>query len=158
MLRLLDTDASWRSLVQRVVVGVVILAHGLQKIGVIGGGSSFSQAAHGLAGATHLPLVFGVLAVLAETAGAVLLITGLLTRLGALGISCVMIGAIATVHAGNGFFMNWMGTKPGEGYEYHLIVLAMSVPLIVTGGGLWSIDRAIARLTGRYPQLAHSRA
>lgn len=158
-MRILDTDASWRSLVQRVVLAGVMLPHGLQKLGVFGNGS-FEQSAQGLAHTTHLPVVFGMLAVLAESAGAILLLLGLLTRVGALGISCVMIGALLSVHLGNGFFMNWMGNKPGEGFEYHLLVLALSIPLVVTGGGLWSIDHMIAhrRVTERYPELAHSRS
>ena len=144
MWRMFDTDASWRSLVQRVALAGVMLPHGLQKLGVIGSGS-FEQSAQMLSGATHLPYIFGVLGVLAETVGVLLLLFGFLTRLGAIGITGVMLGAIFAVHAGNGFFMNWMGNQAGEGFEYHLLVLALVVPLIVTGGGLWSADRAIAR-------------
>jgi putative oxidoreductase len=73
------------------------------------------------------------------------LIFGLVTRVGAFGITAVMIGAVMTTHLGNGFFMNWMGNQPGEGFEYHLLVLALAIPLIVTGGGRLSIDRLIAR-------------
>ena len=145
MWRLIDTDASWRSLVQRVVVAAVMIPHGLQKAFGLFGGGGFDKSAEMLSQGTHLPYVFGVLAVLAETIGVLLLLTGFLTRIGALGISCVMIGAIAAVHVNNGFFMNWTGQKGGEGFEYHLLMLALVVPLIVSGGGRWSIDRAIAR-------------
>jgi putative oxidoreductase len=143
MWRLFDTDASWRSLVQRVLLAGVMLPHGLQKLGVIGGGGGFEKSAQMLA--THLPYVFGVLGVLAETVGVLLLLFGFFTRLGAIGITGVMLGAIFAIHADNGFFMNWMGNQAGEGYEYHLLVLAIAIPLIISGGGLWSVDRAIAR-------------
>jgi len=145
MRRLFDTDASWRSFLQRVALAGVMLPHGLQKLGVLGGGGGFDKSAQMLAGATHLPYVFGVLGVLAETVGVLLLLFGFFTRLGALGITGIMLGAIFSVHLGNGFFMNWMGNQAGEGFEYHLLVLALAVPLIVSGGGLWSVDRAIAR-------------
>ncbi len=145
MRRLFDTDASWRSLVQRCLLGAVMLPHGLQKLFGWFGGPGFDQATHGLAQTTHLPLAFGVLAVLAESLGAIALALGLVTRVGAAGITAVMLGAVMSVHLGNGFFMNWMGNQPGEGFEYHLLVFALAVPLIVTGGGRFSIDRAIAR-------------
>jgi putative oxidoreductase len=145
MWRLFETDASWRSLIQRVVLAGVMLPHGLQKLGAFGGGGGLEQSSQYLAHATHLPYVFGVLAVLAETVGALLLLTGFLTRLGAIGVTGVMIGAVLSTHLGNGFFMNWFGDKGGEGFEYHLLALALAIPLIVSGGGLWSIDRAIDR-------------
>ena len=145
MWRLIETDASWRSLVQRVAVAGVMLPHGLQKAFGLFGGPGFDKSAEMLAQGTHLPYLFGVLAVLAETIGVLLLLTGFLTRVGALGLSCVMIGAVAAVHWHNGFFMNWFGNQPGEGFEYHLLMLALVVPLIVSGGGRWSIDRAIAQ-------------
>jgi hypothetical protein len=46
-------------------------------------------------------------------------------------VAAVMVGAIATVHLANGFFMNWAGTQKGEGFEYHLLVFALAIPLIV---------------------------
>ena len=52
--------------------------------------------------------------------------------------------AIYLVHWKNGFFMNWMGNRPGEGFEYHLLAIAIGLALVIKGGGRWSIDRAIA--------------
>jgi putative oxidoreductase len=63
-----------------------------------------------------------------------------MSRLTAFGVTLTMVGAIAMVHAPNGFFMNWSGTLAGEGYEFHLLALALSLPLVVRGGGAWSID------------------
>ena len=63
----------------------------------------------------------------------------------AFGIGCVMVGAILLVHGKIGFFMNWAGKQPGEGFEYHLIALAIAIALMVRGGGAASVDRALSR-------------
>jgi len=56
-----------------------------------------------------------------------------------------MFGAIATVHAQHGLFMNCSRSRAGEGLEYHLLVIAMALVLLVRGGGSFSIDCAIAQ-------------
>jgi len=68
---------------------------------------------------------------------------GLLTRVAALGIACVMLVAI-TVHWPQGFFMNWYGNQKGEGFEYHLLALGIAITLIIVGAGAWSLDGALA--------------
>jgi len=138
-----DRDAS--SLVLRVMLGIVFFPHGAQKaIGWFGG--------HGLAGTLDfftqnmgMPLAVAALVIAAEFLGALGLITGLLTRLAAFGICCVMTGAIFLVHMKNGFFMNWSGNQAGEGFEYHLLAIAIAIALMFKGGGRWSLDRLIAR-------------
>ena len=61
----------------------------------------------------------------------------------------VVLGAVALVHAPNGFYMNWSGAPQGEGYEFHLLALAMAASLVVTGGGRASLDRLLARCVAR---------
>jgi putative oxidoreductase len=51
-----------------------------------------------------------------------------------------MVGAVLTSHGSVGFFMNWSGNQSGEGYEYHLLALALSVPLDIAGGGRYALD------------------
>ncbi len=85
-----------------------------------------------------------MLVILAESAGSVGLIVGCLTRIAAFGTLCNMIGAIALVHWRNGFFMNWFGQQAGEGFEYHLLAIAISTALVFMGAGNWSIDKALA--------------
>jgi putative oxidoreductase len=46
-------------------------------------------------------------------------------------------------HVKNGFFMNWFGKQQGEGIEYFLLILGLALALVVSGGGRWSVDRAI---------------
>src|SRR6202023_572775 len=69
------------------------------------------------------------------------LIFGLFTRVAAFGIFCNMLVAVAMVHHQFGLFMNWTGTQKGEGFEFHLLVLAIAVSLMIRGAGAASIDR-----------------
>jgi putative oxidoreductase len=80
-----------------------------------------------------------------EFFGGLGLIVGLLTRIPALGIGVEMIGAIFIVHLPNGFFMNWYGNQKGEGFEYHLLVIAIAAALLIRGGGAFSADQALSK-------------
>ena len=73
-----------------------------------------------------------------------LLLAGLGTRAVALGFVGLMLGAIATVHAEHGFFMNWYGAQAGEGFEYHLLMIGAALALVLSGGGRWSLDGRLA--------------
>ena len=44
--------------------------------------------------------------------------------------------------------MNWFGNQEGEGYEYHLLAIAIAAALMIQGGGRWSVDRALASRSG----------
>jgi putative oxidoreductase len=68
------------------------------------------------------------------------LIVGLFGRIAAFGIMCNMLVAIALVHGRNGFFMNWAGNQKGEGFEYHLLAIAMLLAILVKGSGALSLD------------------
>ena len=91
-----------------------------------------------------IPALFAFLAIMAEGLGSLGLITGLLTRVAAFGIAVEMAVAVYMIHWQNGFFMNWFGNQKGEGFEYHLLVIAIGIALMIKGGGKWSIDRIIA--------------
>jgi putative oxidoreductase len=142
-LRLLRTNNDPTLALMRVVLGVVFFAHGAQKmLGWFGGFGFFGTMAM-FTQRLGIPAVFAFLAIAAEFFGGLGLIVGLLSRIAALGIACNMAVAIALVHARNGFFMNWYGTQRGEGFEFHLLVLALAVTVIVRGGGFFSIDRVL---------------
>lgn len=126
----------------RVMLFVVFIPHGLQKTLGWFGGPGF-QGTMGMFTAQGIPSFLAFLAIAAESAGAIALLFGLLTRVAAFGIACNMVVAITTVHFKNGFFMNWMGTQGGEGYEFHLLALALLFSVMVRGGGAYSADRAI---------------
>ncbi|MGH7844549.1 MAG: DoxX family protein, partial [Candidatus Binatia bacterium] len=91
-----------------------------------------------------IPAGFALLAIAAEFLGPLGLAVGLLTRIAAFGIACVMLVAIVTVHWQHGFFINWYGNQKGEGIEYHLLALGIAITLIIAGAGAWSLDGALA--------------
>ncbi|MCE9580340.1 MAG: DoxX family protein [Deltaproteobacteria bacterium] len=149
----LATDRSSTSLaIQRAALGAVVLPHGAQKLLGWFGGYGFDGTMAYFTDSMHLPAPLALLVILGESFGALALILGLGTRLAAFGITATMLGAIATTHLSNGFFMNWFGAQAGEGFEYHLLALALSVPILIWGGGRFAVDSAIAdRLGSRAP-------
>ncbi len=140
--KLLATNDDILQLILRLTLGIVIFPHGAQKLLGWFGGGGFSATMQGMT-SMGLPAVIVFLVIVAEFFGSLGLITGFLTRFSAFGISMVMLGAIFTVHAKVGFFMNWMGQQQGEGFEYHLLVLGIALALMIRGGGRFSIDRAL---------------
>jgi len=141
--KLLVTDDNAATVILRLVLGVVFFAHGAQKMLGWFGGYGFSGTMGYFTGTAHIPAVFAFLAIAAELFGGLGLLFGFLTRIAAFGISVNMLVAIATVHGAMGFFMNWTGAQKGEGFEYHLLVLAITAFLMIRGAGAFSIDRAI---------------
>ena len=142
--RLSSTDPSKTLLFQRVALGLVMFPHGAQKLLGWFGGYGFTGTMGFFTGTMHLPSPLAFLVILSESIGALALMLGAVTRVAAFGIAAVMVGAILTTHAEFGFFMNWFGAQKGEGYEFHLLALALAIPLVVRGGGLFSLDRLIA--------------
>jgi putative oxidoreductase len=136
---LLGTYPSWSRLMVRLVLGVVMFAHGAQKVfGWFGG--------HGLKGTIQafqqylkIPPAATVLAAFVECFGGLALIAGFLARPAALGIIGVMVVAVATVHWKNGFFL---ATQPGQsnGWEYNFALAAMALAVLIGGAGALSID------------------
>jgi len=142
--KLIATDGAAATTILRVVLGIVFFAHGSQKMLGWFGGYGFTGTMGFFTGSMHIPAFFAFLAIAAEFFGGLGLILGLLTRVAAFGIAVNMLVAIVMVHSQFGFFANWMGTQKGEGYEYHLLVLAICTALMIKGGGAASADRALA--------------
>jgi putative oxidoreductase len=143
MRKLLSTSNDFTLTIVRLVLGVVFFAHGAQKMLGWFGGYGFQGTLGFFTGVLHIPTPFAVLAIFAEFFGGLGLIVGLLTRVAAFGIGVNMLVAILAVHAANGFFVNWSGTQKGEGYEYHLLVLAIVAYLLIRGAGAFSLDGAL---------------
>src|SRR6266850_1040586 len=94
----------WALIVARAVVGVIFMAHGAQKLfGAFGG--------PGLSAIVQMMGPLGYLVTVGEFFGGLGLVLGLLSRFSAASIVLIMLGAIATVHAKSGFFMNWAGNQ-----------------------------------------------
>jgi putative oxidoreductase len=145
---ILKTDNSPAQMFIRVALAVVIFPHGAQKVlGWFGGAGlektlqSFSQMG--------FPVWATILLMMVESVGALLLVAGFLTRLWALGIGTAIAVCMLKFHVQYGFFMNWLNQQKGEGYEYHILVLGIALALVIKGGGMLSVDRAIANRGNR---------
>jgi putative oxidoreductase len=135
--------------VLRLVLGVIFFAHGAQKMLGWFGGSGFSATMGAFTQQMGIPAPLAFLAIAAEFFGGLGLIVGLLGRIAALGILCNMVVAIGIVHWRFGLFMNWFGSQPGEGFEYHLLAIGLALAIVMKGAGALSFDRLlIARLPG----------
>jgi putative oxidoreductase len=143
--RVFATTDSLAPTVARLALGLVMFPHGAQKALGWFGGYGYSGTMGFFTGTMHIPAVFAFLAIAAEFAGSIALILGAASRVASLGIAAVMTVAIATTHVANGFFMNWTGAQKGEGFEYHLLALALAVIVLVWGGGKASVDGRLAR-------------
>jgi putative oxidoreductase len=157
--KLYATDDSTATAILRLVLGIVFFAHGAQKMLGWFGGYGFSGTMGFFTSAMHIPAPLAFLAIAAEFFGGIGLIVGFLTRIAAFGIAVNMLVAIVTVHSVNGFFMNWGGTQKGEGFEYHLLVLAMTAFVMIRGAGAVSVDRALTTAASSRvarPSAAHS--
>jgi len=142
--KLVQTNDDVALLVLRLLLGIVFFPHGMQKLVGWFGGYGFSGTMGFFTGQLGVPAVFAFLAIMAEGLGSLGLITGLLTRVAAFGIAVNMAVAVYMMHFQNGFFMNWFGNQKGEGYEFHILVIAIAIALMIRGGGKWSIDKGIA--------------
>jgi putative oxidoreductase len=141
--KLFQTENDVVSLILRLFLGVVFFPHGMQKLLGWFGGYGFEGSMGFFTGSLGIPAVLAFLAIMAESLGALGLLSGLLTRVAAFGIAVNMVVAIFMLHLPNGFFMNWSGKQGGEGFEYHLLVIAIAIALMIKGGGKWSLDRTI---------------
>lgn len=137
--RIISTSSSWTPVPLRMALAAIFIAHGAQK--VLG---SFNGP--GLAKFTSFPPPFPFMrpgwlwmgaAAFAELIGGGLLLLGLLTRVGAFLIACVMLAAIIGVLWQAGFFAP-------AGFEYPLALLAMCLALLISGGGMASVDRSLS--------------
>lgn len=143
MRKLLSTSNDFTLTVVRLVLGIVFFAHGAQKMLGWFGGYGFHGTMGFFTQQMGIPAPLAFLAIAAEFFGGLGLIVGLLSRVAAFGIIVNMLVAIVTVHHVNGLFMNWFGNQKGEGYEHHLLAIALGLVVLIKGAGALSIDRAL---------------
>jgi|SRR5271165_869929 len=131
----------------RLITGIVFFAHGAQLGLGWFGGYGYSATMGFFTQQLHIPAPLAFLAIAAQLLGGLGLIAGLLTRIAAFAIGFIMATAALMNHLPNGLFMNWYGSQKGEGFEYHLLVIAIAVTLVIRGGGALSLDRLITPST-----------
>ena len=142
---IIETKDDYAALVLRLMLGIVFFVHGSQKVLGWFGGYGFTNTMNAFTQKMHIPFVFALLAIAAEFLGSIALLMGLFTRIAAFSIATVMVVAVGLVHWQNGFFMNWSGAQKGEGFEYHLLVIAIAAALMIKGGGSFSIDKKLSK-------------
>ena len=128
---------SLAALLLRLTIGVTIFAHGYNH--VWGGGKIAGTGRWFKSIGMRAPMLQAWLASVTELAAGALLVAGLLTPLAAAGVVGTMTVALIANHIRNGFFI----FRPGEGYEYVLMLLIASLALATLGGGELSLDNAI---------------
>jgi putative oxidoreductase len=136
--RLLATTATWITVPLRLTLGLIFIGHGAQKVFGAWGGPGWAKI-------ISFPTPFSFMrpswlwmaaAALSELIGGVLVLTGLLTRVGAFLLFCVMLTAMIGVHWNGGFFLP-------TGFEYTFALVGMSAALLIAGGGRLSLDYSL---------------
>ncbi|SFA81595.1 putative oxidoreductase [Cohnella sp. OV330] len=125
-------------LIIRVVVGLLFVGHGAQKLfGMFGGygpkGTGGWMESIGIKPGVAMAVAAGLM----ELLGGALFTVGLLTPVAAALIALAMIGAIVKVHAPNGLWAT------ANGYEYPLVLLAIAIGVAFAGAGAYSLDSAL---------------
>lgn len=125
----------WGLLLIRLVVGLLFVGHGAQKLfGWFGGygpkGTGGWMESIGIKPGVAMAVLVGII----ELGGGLLFAVGLLTPLAAVLLTLTMLGAIVKVHGSNGLWAT------ANGYEYHLVLIAAAIGVALTGAGAFSLD------------------
>jgi putative oxidoreductase len=143
--KLMSTTDDYAVTILRLLLGVVFFAHGAQKVLGWFGGYGFSGTMGFFTHQMGIPAPIAALAIAAEFLGGIGLVLGFLSRVAAFGIAFEMLVAVAMVHQHFGFFANWTGQQKGEGFEYHILAVAIALAIMIKGSGALSIDRALSK-------------
>lgn len=138
------TNQEWTGTITRLTIGLILIPHGAQKMLGWFGGHGFSGTMGYFTDTLNLPWIIAFSVIIIEFFGAISLIAGFASRIWSALIIILMLGIILTSHIDHGFFMNWFGTQKGEGFEYHLLVIGLSIITILNGSGKLSVDGKIA--------------
>ncbi|MFH0827202.1 MAG: DoxX family protein [Candidatus Omnitrophota bacterium] len=124
------------SLVLRFGLGVMFMAHGLQKTFGLFGGVGMEEFSKRLAGLGFSPAMFwAILAAYVELLGGMALITGLSTRISSLLLLILITVATVKVHLARGFFMS------NGGFEYNFIIACICLALLIVGTGKYGLNK-----------------
>jgi putative oxidoreductase len=131
--QIVATNFDWVPTLARIILGIVFFAHGAQKMFGWFGGPGLKQTLRAMTEHMGLPAILAFSAVGPELIGGAGLILGLFSRIAAVGIAVIMLGAILMVHGRYGLFLNWFADRRGNGYEYDLLAIAFAIVVIVKG-------------------------
>jgi putative oxidoreductase len=136
--KIVATSSYWFTVPIRLSLAAVMIGHGAQKVLGSFGGSGFEKFVSGTTpfGFMRPAWLWLGAAALSELVGGVLIVLGLLTRVGAFFVACTMLTAVVGVHWGSFF-------SP-KGMEYPLVLLGMALALLISGGGMASVDLALS--------------
>ncbi|HLO83362.1 MAG TPA: DoxX family protein [Chitinophagaceae bacterium] len=140
------TDEHVSGLIARITMAIVILPHALQMIFGWFGGYGFGSTMNYLTQVEQLPWLVGVMVIMLQSVGTLLLLFGFMGRFFAASMIILFIGMIVTSHAHHGFFMNWYGKQEGEGFEYHLLVIGLATTVLLNGSGSFSLDAMLSKV------------
>lgn len=143
--KIFNTNNDWTGFVTRLTIGLILFPHGIQKTFGMLGGYGLKGSMNFFTDTLHLPWIIGCLVIIIEFLGALSLIVGFASRIWSSLIIVLFIGIIFTSHIHNGFFMNWFSNQKGEGYEYHLLIIGLSLATLMNGSGKYSIDERITK-------------
>ena len=139
---LLQTDPNWVYTLCRLVAGIIIFPYGMQKLlgwfDDFGGGVGIKQSLASLK-SKKVPVVIAWLVIIGQSFGSLMLVVGLFSRVVAVANFIIFTGALLS-HRKEGWTMNWVGSKKGEGIEYFILLLVLLVIVIFKGGGVLSVD------------------
>jgi putative oxidoreductase len=140
--RIVATSPYWVTVPIRLALGAVMIGHGAQKVLGTFGGSGLEKFVSGTTpfGFMKPTWLWLGAAALSELVGGTLIVLGLLTRVGAFLVACTMLTAVVGVHWGSFF-------SP-KGFEYAMSLLGMALALMISGGGMASVDLALSKSSG----------
>lgn len=141
--KIFSTNDDLTGFVTRLTIGLIMFPHGAQKIFGWFGGPGYTDEMMFFTETLHIPWLIAFTVIIIEFFGAISLIIGFASRLWAGAMIILFIGIIFIGHVDNGFFMNWYGDQKGEGYEYHLLIIGLSLATLISGSGKYSIDRIL---------------
>ncbi|NVJ64661.1 MAG: DoxX family protein [Flavobacteriaceae bacterium] len=147
--KILKTESNWGALIARLTLGVVLFAHGAQKMLGWFGGYGFESTVEAFMTEMGLPWFVAFAVIIIEFYGSIFLILGLGSRLWSLAVAGLFMGIIFTTQLEYGFYMNWYGNQAGEGFEFSLLVIGIAVVVLINGGGKYAVDSRITKLLNK---------
>jgi putative oxidoreductase len=143
---LLTTQPNIAFVILRIGLAIIMFAHGAQKLMGWFDGHGPLWTVEMWEKWFGLPPLLTWMVILGEFFAPLLLLVGFLTRAMSAILLMIMTGAVYLVHYRWGFYMNWYNSQErGEGFEFHILIAAVCLALMVSGSGKWSVDSLLAQ-------------